>query len=158
MEHISGIITVTVIIGIISVCVSGHRLSGAVKLICSLIIMISVLSPLVRLLLRLEANELSLVIDEADMQYSDIENMYIEECRKQIEHSIVECLTYKFGNCDFSVVVELDTTDASSVVITSVTVKASDEATALKNQIVSFVKECTGCNNVTEEFKAVPDG
>ena len=144
MEYVSSIITLTVILGIISACAAGFRLSDGVKAIASLLMVTSILLPLVGSFNKYMTLPDSLM-SEAEYSYSDGTQVYIETCKNEMEERLTALLAVSLDTKNVNVTMTLDTSDVSCIEITEVTVCTDGETSKVKE----LVRQNTGCTNVT---------
>ncbi|MBE6563513.1 MAG: hypothetical protein E7660_07230 [Ruminococcaceae bacterium] len=144
MEYVTHIITLTVIIGVISIIAAGFRLSEGLKILASLLMVTATLLPLLGLF-NTEKIIPESFFSEAYVNYSDGSDVYIETCKREIEERLTELLSNKLETEEVNVCITLDASDISSVDIAEVTVFINSEASKVKE----LIRDNTGCGKIS---------
>ncbi len=154
MEYVPIIISVIVFAGIIAVITSGSKLSNTVKSLSSVVMLLIVLNPVCELITKWDIRDYMDSIDGSNgLSEQNAEELYIKECKKLLEEKLSENLEYKYKDLSFTVEIELDATDPSAVLISSVRIYTDKEVGKKRSQITETVIELTGCSDIDFELR-----
>lgn len=155
MEYVSTVLIMSVLLGVLSLCAGGFKLTGAVRQVISLVMLVSVLLPL-RELVNGAMPQYDIESHTSASVAETGEQLFLEECREAIESGVSRALTARFGEHGFGTEIYFDIADKTAVSITEADIRANNSAQGFINEIKGFVSMQLGCENVDITLEGEP--